>query len=452
MFRQLTAKFSVTPATGAVLCPVLILLLQIGCGQKDPPESRPAQQRITVKPEKAIPLVPKKGSTLYITQAQFTYQPDEQGRMLPVPGAARLMIYTFDGTQWNMDLLEDPDSNVFHKAEWFDPPVGDPGILTIGADRAYLKLWRFEQGRWTGHTLWSTTFGGRHDRLRDFEVADVTGNGSEDIVIATHDQGVVAVVTWIDDYWKSIELCRTPDTFVHEIETGDVDGDGLVEIFSTPSKPNKLDGSIQPGSIEMWKYVNNRWISTPVDILETRHAKEILCTRLHGEDNPVLLTALEGKFLGGQPDVLPDRGDSTVIRLYRFDGAIEKKDIAVLPGQLCRFLTTGDTDGNGLTEVIASTKSTGIWKLTPPSSPEQTQWRQNLIASGTSGFEHSTFLIDLDGDQKDEIIVASDDQKELRRYWFDGIRYSMERIDTLKEDTITFNITARIAEPKSTGS
>ena len=63
---------------------------------------------------------------------------------------------------------------------------------------------------------------------------------------------------------------------------GDVDGDGVAEIFTTPSKPNKLDGTIQPGEIDMWDLDGGEWVRREVDILETRHAKEILFEEVGG--------------------------------------------------------------------------------------------------------------------------------------------------------------------------
>ena len=172
--------------------------------------------------------------------------------------------------------------------------------------------------------------------------------------------------------------------------------------------------------------------------MPSRHAKEILAVTLTGEEIPVLFTALEGEKLGGDGG-----GDSTRIRMYRFkDKNIEKTDIASLPGNLCRFLTYGDTDGDGQKELIASTKSDGIWKLIPSDEG----WEKQLVASGTSGFEHATYLMDFDGNGRDEIYVASDNEGEFRVYYYNGRGYSADVIDTLKEHTITFNVTAAIVE------
>jgi len=383
--------------------------------------------------------ITKPGATIYLSQAQFLQKKGSDGRMHPVPGPARLEILTSTKEGWKGEIIEDPDSNVFHKAAWFVPSQGEPGILTIGATKAFLKIWRKKGGKWQSEALWNPYFGGKFDRLRDFEASDINGDGIKEIAVATHDQGVVAVISRKDDHWKATELCRNKDTFVHEIELGDIDGDGILEIFTTPSRPNLLDGSVQPGSIDMWQFKNGTWKRQIVETFESRHVKEILCTSIEGEKNSVLFASLEGEHFGQT-----HKGDTTRIRMYRFDhGKISHVDIASLPGKLCRFLTLGDTDGDGKDEIIASTRVSGIWKLTPPSNrPFKKKWEKSMIAENTSGFEHATFLFDFDGDGKDEIYVASDKQKELRCYWYNGKDYSVHTLKRFTEDIITFNLTA----------
>ena len=76
--------------------------------------------------------------------------------------------------------------------------------------------------------------------MRDAEVGDIYGDGSAAIAVATHDQGVVAVVRPDGSGGFSVdELDATPNTIVHEIEIGDLDGDGTLEVYATPSPPNE---------------------------------------------------------------------------------------------------------------------------------------------------------------------------------------------------------------------
>ena len=393
---------------------LMALILVIGCGGKGK--------------------IVRDRPTVMLTQAQFTQKTDEEGKTLPVPGAAKLILMYDTGGEWQSEVLEDPESNVFHKALYFEPEVGPPGIVTIGANAAALKIWRLENGEWQATTLWQTTFGGKENRLRDIESADVTGDGSPDLVIATHDQGVVAVVQQKEGSFEAQELCRETETFVHEIEVGDVDGDGVIEIFATPSAPNKLDGSIQPGKILMFKYDGKRFRQQTVEEFPSRHVKELLCYDFDMSGRPVLFAALEGEELGGKKA----SSGTTKIKMYRFTGKkITSEDIVELPGGLCRFLTGGDLDGDGKPEILASTYKNGIWML----KYQDGKWGKKLIDAESSGFEHATLIADLDGDGLEEIYVAADDQKAVRKYHYDGSGFQREEILKLEGSYITFNIT-----------
>ena len=121
--------------------------------------------------------------------------------------------------------MEDPESRVFHKALCVATAAG-PRLLTIGATDALLKLWRVEQGRFVGETLWHPRFGGKWDRLRDVELGDLNADGKPELVVGTHDQGVIAVVSRAGEGWQAREIYREAETFVHEIELGDVLGTG----------------------------------------------------------------------------------------------------------------------------------------------------------------------------------------------------------------------------------
>jgi hypothetical protein len=120
-------------------------------------------------------------------------------------------------------------------------------VLTAGGTRAALKLWRKGQ---PPVVIWEKSFGGKFSRMREIEVADLFGDGSAALAVVTHDQGVVATVRPLaDGSFQVTELDQQPDTFVHEVEIGDLDADGTLEVYATPSPPNKLDGTPQPGAV-----------------------------------------------------------------------------------------------------------------------------------------------------------------------------------------------------------
>jgi hypothetical protein len=316
---------------------------------------------------------------------------NEDGSPKPLP--ARAGILTREGGEWRYRFFEDEDSNVFHKVM----PYGTEGLLTLGGSKAAVKLWR-PDGK--TETLWEADFGGKFSRMRDAEVGDIYGDGKLSIVVGTHDQGVVAVLRPDGSGKFSVEeLDRTPETIVHEIELGDLNGDGVLEIYATPTAPNKVDGTPQPGSVV--RYVPPGQGPVEVADLGSRHAKEILVADVDGDGRDELYVSVEA-VSGGMVE----------IRRYDADTDPAAENVVVrLDDKLCRFLTAGDVDGNGTREMVAATHKRGLFLLRPGSP-----WKIDLIASDSSGFEHASILADLDSDGRDELYVASDDQAEVRRY------------------------------------
>jgi hypothetical protein len=320
---------------------------------------------------------------------------NEDGSPKPLP--ARVEIVSREGGSWRERNFEDPASNVFHKAMAY----GTEGLLTLGGTKAAVKLWRPDGST---EILWEADFGGKFSRMRDAEVGNLYGDGKLAIAVGTHDQGVVAVLR-PDDSGKFLveELDRTPDTIVHEIELGDRDGDGVLEIYATPTAPNKLDGTEQPGKVV--RYVPaappEERGPFPAADLGTRHAKEILVADVDGDGRDELYVSVEAVS-----------GGTVEIRRYDADTDPAAANAVVrLDDKLCRFLTVGDVDGDGTREMVAATHKRGLFLLRPGSP-----WRTDLIASDSSGFEHASTLADLDGDGRAELYVASDDQREVRRY------------------------------------
>jgi len=346
------------------------------------------------------PDVPDKG--LLLALAVLEKGPDGK----PVPQPAQLGILTDTGAGWTYSAISDPDSNVFHKAMAYEPRPGEAGILTAGGTGAYLKLWR--DGA-EPEIIWHADFGGKTSRMRDVEVADIYGDGVPALAVATHDQGVVAVVKPSDDGWEVVEIDAEPNTFVHEIEVGDLNGDGVVEIYATPSLPNKLDGTEQPGSVVRYVPAAGEGRVEVAD-LGNRHAKEILVDDVDGDGTDELYVAVEA-VAGGR------------VEIRRYDADTDPTEgivIASLEDKLCRFLTAGDIDGDGHKEMVAAAHTSGLWLLEPGAGPTD-PWSITSIDRNSGGFEHAAILTDLDDDGVDELYVANDDAGSIDRYvWQDG--------------------------------
>ncbi len=348
---------------------------------------------------------------LLLALSQFEVSPE--GKVLPKPKAALLEILVPRDGAWQVIPLEDPDSNVFHKAMVFDPGVGGPGILTLSGTKAALKLWRKGPQGLKAETLWQKDFGGKFSRMREAEVL-ILEDGRPALAVATHDQGVVALVHADGDGWEISEIDRKKNTFVHEIEVGDLNGDGVPEIYATPSEPNKFDGKPQRG--EVVRYVPAQGgARTVVADLGDRHAKEILVDDVDGDGKDELYVAVEA-VAGGQFE----------IRRY-VAGTDPAAGVVIgrVQDRLCRFLTAGDVDGDGRREIVAAAHKTGLWLLRPGAQPES-RWQMSSIDRDSSGFEHAALLTDLDADGVDELYVASDDQGEVRRYVWKEDRFVKE--------------------------
>jgi hypothetical protein len=348
---------------------------------------------------------------LVLALAQFV---QKEGK--PVPGAARLDFVYREGGAWRSASLEDPESNVFHKAMLY-PAAEGPRLLSLGGTAAIVKAWRKGEAGLEASTLWRQEFGGKWSRMRDAEIADLYGDGGQSIALATHDQGVVAVLRPEGPDFEVKELDREPDTFVHEIEVGDLDGDGIPEVYATPSEPNRLDGTPQPGHVVRYVPARGEGRVVVAD-LGQRHAKEVLVEDVDGDGRDELYVSVEGLVGGADGKQLLEP-----VEIRRYDADTPPgagRSIAQIDDRLCRFLTAGDVDGDGRKELVAAAFKKGVWLLRPGAGP-QAPWSSELVDAESGGFEHAALLTDLDGDARDELYVASDDHKEVRRYrWQDG--------------------------------
>ena len=376
---------------------------------------------------------PTKG--LVLALARFE---KKDGKSRPAP--ARAEILTVKDGKWVRETLDDPDSNVFHKAMPYTPPGGKPGLLTVAGMKAKVTLWNREGGAFKPNVLWTKDFGGKFSRMRDVEIAPLYGDGKDALAVATHDQGIVAALKVNGGKAEVQQLDATKDTFVHEIEIGDINKDGKLEVYSTPSEPNRFDGKAQSGRVMRYVPADPSAKPTIVADLGDRHAKEILVTDIDGDGTDELYVAVEAK-------TKKEDGKTKLVEpveIRRYDADTDPKKgvvIATLQDRLCRFLTAGDVDGDGKRELVAAPFRSGIWLMRPGADPKAA-WTTTQIAKDSSGFEHAALLTDLDGDKKDELYVASDDQGEFRQYTWNGSGFDAKVIFSRpdKRSVLTWNI------------
>ncbi|MDP2313351.1 MAG: VCBS repeat-containing protein [Pseudomonadota bacterium] len=420
-------------ALGAVSI-VAIASLLVGCSGEETAPVVPPAPPVTPPAPVAVqePLEGGPFPTLLLAQAQFVK--DAAGKPKPGPALVTLWRKTPDG--WKTTKLEDTDSNVFHKALPYEG-----GILTIGAEKAWLKDWRWADGKWTTEGLWNPKWEGKFNRIRDLEIGDVDGDGTPEMVMASHDAGVIGVAKRVNGKVEVVELDKTPDTFVHEIEIGDIDGDGKQEFFATPSGRNQSSGKSQPGQVVMYRWDGTTYVRSVVDDLAGSHAKEILAVDLGGKGKVDLFAVIEAEteLVDGKAKVVKP----VEIRHYALgkDGTFTHSVAVTIDDKQTRFLVPGDFDGDGQIELVAAAMKTGIWML---EQNKDGTWTSTNIEPKSGGFEHAAHGADLDGDGKLELYVASDEQHELRSYVYDPASktYVKTVLGTIPDQSITWNITS----------
>ena len=165
----------------------------------------------------------------------------------------------------------------------------------------------------------------------------------------------------------------------------------MIEIYATPSEPNRLDGAEQkrhgdalcPGEgREAQRRRRSRQAPREGDPGRRRRRRRARRALRVGRGATPRAAALR-------------RGSSSRSRSCRFDAGTDPKArnvIATLDDRLTRFLTAGDLDGDGKKEIVAAGFKSGLWLLRARRGPEgpveRPADRQGLVGLRARGAAH----------------------------------------------------------------
>ena len=342
---------------------------------------------------------------------------------------------------WVREEMVDPDSEVIHRAVWVDlDGSGKKRLLTAGANRAVLKLYRDPKLRQHPQILWNPVFTKKRSRLRDFRVADIDGDGRPEIIVGTHPKGVVAVLKKTGERWEARELSREDRTWIHEIAVGRVSApSGPPDFFATFSQPNVVPGKPQLGRIVRWRWDGKGFRASVVESFDRAHAKEITVGDVDGDGRPELVASIEGVSRrykeGGRVRV--KLVEPARVKVYRRRaGKWIAEEIATVPDVSLRSLAVGDADNDGRPDIVLGPRRAGLRIL----RLRDGAWRQSVIDRRTAGINLPVLIADLDGDGRNEVLAASDFTGQILRYDWTGSGWKRSVFATIPKEHWTWSM------------
>jgi hypothetical protein len=303
---------------------------------------------------------------------------------------ATLHVGRPDGAGFSWETVPNPGSATTLRAIGFQGSV-----VAIGAEAARVVAWRpgaalVELGSWD----WLSEYDGWMDGV----VADLDADGDDDIALGGYDAGVLMIGRAVADGIRFDTLRATDATRVASVGWGDVDGDGRPELVTTRARG--LRG--EAGEIEVLSRTGDRWTATAVWEADAWFTREVRVGDVDGDGR--------ADVLGLRPG-LKDRDAVAGAVLVRFDTNTvpwTPRPVATIPSPACHNTAFADVDGDGRQDWIGSCTPKGVFAL-----------RKGVVESvdaASGGVVHALAAGDLDRDGRDELFVADDPSREIRRY------------------------------------
>ncbi|MHB8900126.1 MAG: FG-GAP-like repeat-containing protein [Thermoguttaceae bacterium] len=252
-------------------------------------------------------------------------------------------------------------------------------ILAATAEGALVALGLDGSARWTVET---------GSQLNDVAVADLNGDGKDEIVLARQDYHVQVVDSSGKELWKkALSYYRRPP-YVNLVRTGDLDGDGKPEVVA--GGENWRFYAFGADGTELWNYESvHPSRSGAVADLDGDGKDEVVCgthyywaTALNADGTPrwkysfgpICYSIAAGRFdKTDSRGVVFGSGDGNV---YRVDSA-GKLQMQYDTGDEVKHVAAGDLDGDGVDEVLAGSLNYSLYCF---GADSKRRWRVDLGA------------------------------------------------------------------------
>jgi hypothetical protein len=264
---------------------------------------------------------------------------------------------------------------------------GRPDVVVASSDGGPL-VWYRNPG-WEKHAIspsgtWSCSA----------QVVDMDGDGDADILISewsTHDR-----LEWYENPRPAGDPARDPwrrhiigSPRAHDICTGDIDGDGQMEIVT------RAQG--EPGhEIVVWKRVESgAWAKRSLPC-PAGEGLSIGCIAGHGRMDIVI----GGRWYEAPEDILSGHWQERIFADWPADAVVAVADI----------------NKDGRPDVVL-TRSEGHHRLSwfqPSADPKRDKWMEHVVDESVD-FAHSLVVCDLTGDGKLDIVTAEMHQSPRKR-------------------------------------
>lgn len=155
-------------------------------------------------------------------------------------------------------------------------------------------------------------------RCKDLTIGDADNDGKNEIILGTHNPGIVRLYKWNGNTWKKEDLetnfiaqidekektnhrvsskelnCKqcVVQTAVHIVKVADIDNDGKNEVIATISSPLELQGADEISFIRVYRKVGDKWISETIDRLTKREFRSITVGDIYNKKKNVLVIGI----------------------------------------------------------------------------------------------------------------------------------------------------------------